>query len=121
MYGETAAALSRKHGYPLDEQLEFAQGSKRKPQDYRIVDYIERNARDPMRKLGPDDRLVGSARMVESYGVAPENLPSRRPFTTRARATPPPRSSSGCVRKRAWTTSWRTSASWSRTVRWRSS
>lgn len=74
VYGETAAALSRKHGYPLDEQLEFAQGSKRKLQDYRIVDYIERNARDPMRKLGPDDRLVGSARMVESYGVAPENL-----------------------------------------------
>ena len=49
-------------------------GAQHKLQDYRIVDYIERNARDPMRKLGPDDRLVGSARMVESYGVAPENL-----------------------------------------------
>ena len=38
------------------------------------MDYIERNARDPMRKLGPDDRLVGSARLVYSYGILPENL-----------------------------------------------
>ena len=43
-------------------------------QDYTIVDFIERNARDPLRKLGPDDRLVGSARLVDSYGIKPENL-----------------------------------------------
>ena len=38
------------------------------------MDFIERNARDPLRKLGPDDRLVGSARLVESFGIKPENL-----------------------------------------------
>lgn len=74
VYMETAQALSKKHNFPLDEQLAFTLTSKRKLQDYTIVDFIERNARDPIRKLGPDDRLVGSARLVESFGIKPENL-----------------------------------------------
>lgn len=74
VYSETARALSAKHNFPLDEQLAFTLTSKRKLQDYTIVDFIERNARDPLRKLGPDDRLVGSARLVESFGIKPENL-----------------------------------------------
>jgi mannitol-1-phosphate 5-dehydrogenase len=74
VYRETATALSKKHNFPLDEQLAFTLTSKNKLQDYTIVDFIERNARDPIRKLGPDDRLVGSARLVESYGIKPENL-----------------------------------------------
>lgn len=74
VYMETAQALSKKHSFPLDEQLAFTLTSKNKLQDYTIVDFIERNARDPIRKLGPDDRLVGSARLVESYGIRPENL-----------------------------------------------
>ena len=74
VYMETAQALSKKHNFPLDEQLAFTLTSKNKLQDYTIVDFIERNARDPIRKLGPDDRLVGSARLVESYGIKPENL-----------------------------------------------
>ena len=74
VYQETAQALSLKHNFPLDEQLAFTLTSKNKLQDYTIVDFIERNARDPLRKLGPDDRLVGSARLVDSYGIKPENL-----------------------------------------------
>lgn len=74
VYMETAQALSKKHQFPLQEQLAFTQSSKRKLQDYAIVDSIERNARDPLRKLGPDDRLVGSARLVESCGIRPEHL-----------------------------------------------
>lgn len=38
------------------------------------MDYIERNARYPLRKLGPDDRLIGSARLVLEQGFRPENL-----------------------------------------------
>ena len=74
VYSETARALSEKHKFPLDEQLAFTRTSLKKLQDYTIVDFIERNARDPIRKLGPDDRLVGSARMVLSHGIRPENL-----------------------------------------------
>jgi len=74
VYRETAGALCRKHGIPFEEQWAFTRTSLRKLQDYTIVDYIERNARDPMRKLGPDDRLVGSARLVLECGIRPENL-----------------------------------------------
>ena len=74
VYRETAQALAKKHDFPLDEQLAFTRTSLKKLQDYTIVDYIERNARDPIRKLGPDDRLVGSARLVLEYGIEPVNL-----------------------------------------------
>ncbi|HCT93027.1 MAG TPA: mannitol-1-phosphate 5-dehydrogenase [Lachnospiraceae bacterium] len=74
VYQETARALSQKHHFPLEEQLAFTLTSKRKLQDYTIVDFIERNARDPLRKLGKDDRLVGSARLVKEYGIEPHNL-----------------------------------------------
>ncbi len=74
VYQETAQALSEKHHFPLEEQLAFTLTSKRKLQDYTIVDFIERNARDPLRKLGRDDRLVGSARLVKEYGIEPHHL-----------------------------------------------
>lgn len=74
VYTETATALSRKHDFPFEEQWAFTRTSLRKLQDRCIVDYVERNARDPIRKLGKDDRLVGSARLCLSYGVKPENL-----------------------------------------------
>ena len=74
VYKETATALSKKHNFPFDEQWAFTRTSLTKLQDKNIVDYIERNARDPIRKLGPDDRLVGSARLCLEYGVMPENL-----------------------------------------------
>jgi mannitol-1-phosphate 5-dehydrogenase len=74
VYEETSMALSAKHKFPLEEQLAFTKTSLKKLQDYTIVDYIERNARDPIRKLGPDDRLVGSARLVLDYGFTPCNL-----------------------------------------------
>jgi len=74
VYKETSTALSKKHNFPFDEQWAFTRTSLNKLQDRNIVDYIERNARDPMRKLGPDDRLVGSARLCLEYGIVPENL-----------------------------------------------
>ncbi|MBE6608922.1 MAG: hypothetical protein E7633_10265 [Ruminococcaceae bacterium] len=74
VYRETATALSKKHNFPFDEQWAFTRTSLNKLQDRNIVDYIERNARDPMRKLGKDDRLVGSARLCLEYGVKPNSL-----------------------------------------------
>lgn len=74
VYTETATALSKKHNFPFEEQWAFTRTSLRKLQDRNIVDYIERNARDPMRKLGKDDRLVGSARLCMDYGIRPDSL-----------------------------------------------
>jgi len=74
VYRETATALSKKHNLDFDDQWAFTRTSLRKLQDRNIVDYIERNARDPMRKLSKDDRLVGSARLCMECGVRPNNL-----------------------------------------------
>jgi mannitol-1-phosphate 5-dehydrogenase len=74
VYAETGEALCRKHGVTREDQEAFAASSLRKLQDRNIVDSIERNARDPIRKLGPDDRLVGAARLVERTGVRPARL-----------------------------------------------
>jgi mannitol-1-phosphate 5-dehydrogenase len=39
-----------------------------------IMDTVYRVGRDPERKLGPDDRLIGSARLCLSQDIAPENV-----------------------------------------------
>ena len=74
VYDETSRALAKKHGVPPEEQVAFAGTSRAKLQDKAIIDTIERNARDPLRKLGKDDRLVGSANLVLETGIIPEHL-----------------------------------------------
>jgi len=74
VYAETGRALSIRHNIDFEEQMAFAGTSYAKLSDEVIVDTLERNARDPLRKLGPDDRLVGSARLAESYGIIPHGL-----------------------------------------------
>jgi mannitol-1-phosphate 5-dehydrogenase len=39
-----------------------------------LADPVTRLARDPVRKLAPDDRLVGAARLAEAHGLSPEGL-----------------------------------------------
>ena len=74
VYRETGQALCAKHGITFEEQMAFAETSRAKLLDRIIVDTLERNARDPMRKLGPDDRLIGSAKLALDYGIMPNGL-----------------------------------------------
>lgn len=74
VYAETGAALVSKHKITTELQNELIGSSLRKLKDRNIVDYIERNARDPIRKLGPTDRLVGSARLAMNFGTEPRHL-----------------------------------------------
>lgn len=39
-----------------------------------LADTVVRLARDPLRKLGPKERLVGAARLVEKAGITPDAL-----------------------------------------------
>ncbi len=39
-----------------------------------LADPISRLCRDPLRKLGPNDRLVGAARLAEKHGIMPMGL-----------------------------------------------
>jgi len=74
VYDETGTALCRKYGLPVEMQEELKAGSYEKYRDRRIVDMLERNARDPIRKLGPGDRMVGPAKLAIEYGIEPVNL-----------------------------------------------
>jgi mannitol-1-phosphate 5-dehydrogenase len=74
VYAESGAAICARHGYSAEEQVAFAQQSLRKYQDPTIVDPVERNARDPLRKLGRHDRLVGPACLALEYGIRPFQL-----------------------------------------------
>lgn len=55
-------------GVTLQEQQEFAQKAQKKYKDRSVIDFLERHCRDPLRKLGPEDRIVGTARMIEREG-----------------------------------------------------
>ena len=74
VYKETSEALCKKHGIALKEQQQFAQSSYKKLRDENIVDTLERNARDPVRKLSYEDRLIGPARLMMDYGVKPDGI-----------------------------------------------
>jgi mannitol-1-phosphate 5-dehydrogenase len=71
--GETLLAM-----YPVD--LDPA-GQEEVREDIRVrfgnpllMDTMQRVGRDPLRKLGPNDRLVGSAKLCLNHGVFPRNI-----------------------------------------------
>ena len=73
-YREIEAGLVRGlHIFPKDQQ-EFARRAKEKYQDTRIRDTVKRHARDPLRKLAPDERLLAPARMAVKSGTEPKAL-----------------------------------------------
>ena len=74
VYQESGAAVCARHGYTAEEQAAFAQQSLRKYQDATIVDPLERNVRDPLRKLSRHDRLIGPACLALEYGLRPFDL-----------------------------------------------
>lgn len=71
---ETGQAVCRQYGYSPEEQAQFAARAIQKYQDRNIPDTLERNVRDPIRKLGRSDRLVGAARLCMEAGVEPRGL-----------------------------------------------
>ena len=74
VYNESGAAICARHGYTREEQAVFAQASLRKYQDSKIVDPVERQVRDPIRKLSRYDRLIGPAGQPRA-GVRHSTLP----------------------------------------------
>lgn len=67
-YAATNRVLCKEFGYEEEDQKEFAALSKRKFCDRTIVDTVARNARDPQRKLGPNERIIGPIKLFHKYG-----------------------------------------------------
>lgn len=66
-YEVTNKVLCMEFGYDKDDQKEFAQLSKNKFCDKTIVDTVARNAREPQRKLGSCERIIGPMLLINKY------------------------------------------------------
>jgi len=73
---EAGFALCKTYGFDPHDQERFAESALAKYQKREIVDPIERNARDPVRKLSRNDRLVGPACLALACEVRPAALSS---------------------------------------------
>ena len=71
---EASAAICKRFGFDTEDQRQFAASAIAKYQKREIVDPIERNARDPIRKLARNDRLVGPAMLALEEGGNPVAL-----------------------------------------------
>ena len=66
-YAVTNKVLCQEFGYGKVDQEEFAQLSKNKFCDKTIVDTVARNAREPQRKLGKAERIIGPMLLINKY------------------------------------------------------
>lgn len=68
---ETCAALVKKYGMSADDLEAHLQDLIRRYHNRALADQVSRVGRDPVRKLGPDDRLVGAMGLCRSFGIEP--------------------------------------------------
>ncbi len=71
---EAARALSRRHGAPLDDTVQFVEDLMVRFENKLLVDTLDRVGRDPKRKLSATDRLVGAFNMVREQGGVPAHI-----------------------------------------------
>ena len=71
---ESSAALVSAYRFDADDQEEWCRRALAKYQDESIRDTIERNARDPVRKLGKFERLLGPINLCKQEGLPYETL-----------------------------------------------
>ena len=71
---ETGEALIKKHGFNLQKHYEHVDDLLYRFASKSLGDTVCRVGRDPIRKLGPNDRLIGSAKLALEYGIEPVNI-----------------------------------------------
>lgn len=68
---QVGEALSKEYGVPMAELEAHIQDLLHRFANRQLGDNVQRVGRDPMRKLSPDDRLVGSLLYTLSQGIEP--------------------------------------------------
>ena len=71
---ESARALCKRHGAPLDDTMQFVEDLMVRFENKLLVDSLDRVGRDPKRKLSAGDRLVGAFKMVREQGGVPAHI-----------------------------------------------
>ena len=74
VYAEINQALVKGLGINEESQRAFSKRAKAKYTDPDIIDVVTRIGRDPIRKLGPEDRFIGPMTIAVNAGVRPENI-----------------------------------------------
>ena len=73
-FAQVKAAFQNVYGMAPAELDTYTAGLLKSFANSALADTVVRLARDPLRKLGPKDRLVGAARLVEKGGATPDAL-----------------------------------------------
>jgi len=72
--GETSEVIVKEHGFDPKDQQAYSTRAIRRFENPGMRDLILRLAKDPIRKLGPEDRLVRPARLAFKHGITPKNI-----------------------------------------------
>jgi len=71
---EVGRALIARHKFAPQDISDHIEDLIKRFKNKPLGDTIFRVGRDPIRKLGPNDRLVGGAKTAYQYGIVPDNL-----------------------------------------------
>lgn len=73
---ESAQGLHRRYPalFPLDDLRKYIDGLMERFGNRDLRDTVERIAKDPLRKLAPDDRLFGAALSAQEAGIEPKAI-----------------------------------------------
>lgn len=71
---EAARALDQEYGFGAEEMAEWNRQVVENLTNPLLEDSLERLGKDPIRKLGNSDRLVGPARLCKRHGILPYYL-----------------------------------------------
>ncbi len=71
---ETGKALIKKWGFTEKEHQDHIDDLMHRFSNVALGDTCARVGKDPIRKLGPNDRIIGGARLALEYGIKPENV-----------------------------------------------
>ncbi|MDO5445709.1 MAG: mannitol-1-phosphate 5-dehydrogenase [Eubacteriales bacterium] len=70
MMEECGEMLSKRHGFTAEEMRDYRDSLIRRFLNPYIIDSVTRVAREPIRKLAPDDRIIAPMNYAHSYGIA---------------------------------------------------
>ena len=71
---ETGDALIKKHNLSAQSHQDHIEDLLIRFANVALGDQVSRVGRDPVRKLGPTDRLIGGAKLAVEYGIFPINI-----------------------------------------------
>jgi mannitol-1-phosphate 5-dehydrogenase len=71
---ETGDALIKKWGFGYEQHQNHINDLLDRFANEALGDQVARVGRDPIRKLGPNDRLIGGAKFALEHGVHPVNM-----------------------------------------------